>query len=240
YIAWVGLRGAVPIVLALFPLMFGLPHAQTLFQIAFVVVIVSLLLQGSTVALAARRLGVVLPPVAEPLRRTDLPLPVEPPLSFMQFKVEENATARGLSAASLPRFDNLQTIGVVRERQLRPIGEDCRFKAGDVVCVLAEEAAAPALVAFFSDAQAQTQSADDTLCFMLDGRARLADIRAFYALDLPDAEEQMSLSAYLRLRLGERLVTGDTLEIAGALLRVLEMHEGHVTRVGLSLTDGAR
>ncbi|MDO9074464.1 MAG: potassium/proton antiporter [Rubrivivax sp.] len=61
FIAWVGLRGAVPIVLALFPLLAGTPQAMVLFNIAFVVVLASLLTQGTTIALVARKLGVALP-----------------------------------------------------------------------------------------------------------------------------------------------------------------------------------
>jgi len=61
FIAWVGLRGAVPIVLAMFPLLAGTPDAILLFDVAFVVVLASLLVQGSTIGWLARRLGVALP-----------------------------------------------------------------------------------------------------------------------------------------------------------------------------------
>lgn len=72
FIAWVGLRGAVPIVLALFPLLAGTPQAGLLFNIAFVVVLASLLTQGTTIALVARRLGVALPDPGDERRQREV------------------------------------------------------------------------------------------------------------------------------------------------------------------------
>lgn len=60
-VSWVGLRGAAPIILATFPLMEGVPHADDIFDTVFFIVLTSVLIQGTTIPVAARLLGVATP-----------------------------------------------------------------------------------------------------------------------------------------------------------------------------------
>ncbi|MDE6177488.1 MAG: cation:proton antiporter, partial [Paramuribaculum sp.] len=59
FVSWVGLRGAVPIIFATYPVVAGIPGASQIFNIVFFVTIISLMLQGTTVIAAARRLRLV-------------------------------------------------------------------------------------------------------------------------------------------------------------------------------------
>jgi cell volume regulation protein A len=71
FISWAGLRGAVPIVLATFPAIAGLPEAQTIFNLVFFIVVTSVLIQGTTLKPLAKRLGVAeSPPKAPGLVKT--------------------------------------------------------------------------------------------------------------------------------------------------------------------------
>ncbi|MGA2091585.1 MAG: potassium/proton antiporter [Endomicrobiales bacterium] len=61
FVSWVGLRGSVPIVLATFPLLAGIVHAELMFNIIFFIVLASTLVQGTSISLAIRVLGVGMP-----------------------------------------------------------------------------------------------------------------------------------------------------------------------------------
>jgi len=101
FIGWVGLRGAVPIVLALIPVLARVPDSGRFFDVAFAVVLASLLLQGTTLGAAARRLRLVEPPEEPPPGEgavhgrllLDADLPLAEVFGFFQLPLPPNANA---------------------------------------------------------------------------------------------------------------------------------------------------
>ncbi len=138
FVSWVGLRGAVPIILATYPLLAGLPKADLIFNIVFFVVLTSVLLQGTTIPWAARRLGVDAPPS---LKRQ---YPIEyTPMEGMKSELKElpvppDSEMAGKSIVELDFPDDFLIILIARERDfLQPSGGTV-LEPGDMLLVLSD------------------------------------------------------------------------------------------------------
>lgn len=243
FISWVGLRGAVPIVLSLFPLMAGLKNSVLLFEVAFAVVLGSLLVQGTTVPLAARLLRVQLPGGRRELERTVLPVPMQPAPEVVTAMIEKDAPAAGRSVVNL--FEDVSPTGasscsgLVRNGGLLfPDGSE-RLQVGDVVVVLLQQVDDARLLRAFTPVAADERRSSQRFFgeFALDGNARVADVAAVYGIGLADIEDEagLTLAELLTQRLGRRLVVGDRLKLEKVTLSVREMEAGVVRRVGLKL-----
>ncbi len=118
FVGWVGLRGAVPIILATFPVLAGVPGAEHVFDLVFFVVVVSTLLQGSTIRWLARRLGLETP--APPPPRAVLEIVSTQQLSgeVLSFYVEPASAVAGSRISDLPFPEASAVMLVVRGREL--------------------------------------------------------------------------------------------------------------------------
>jgi len=231
FMSWIGLRGAVPIVLAVFPLLAGVPEARLLFNIAFVVVVTSLLLQGSSVPFMARLFGVGLPPREEPRVR---PMLSDDRLAVLEFRIGRRSPMLGTDLRTLLLPDGVRVVGVLRRDTVLHDEAAGVLALDDVVMLVAPDHEVDHLSDLFTsvDVAARRQFYGD---FVLEGDALLADVCSAYGCELSAGFEGLTLDEAMR-RQARNLVEGDTVQLAGLLLIAREMVDGRVVKVGLKLT----
>src|SRR5262245_32287378 len=234
FISWVGLRGAVGIFLASIPLLIGLPHAHVYFDIAFVAVLTSLLIQGWTVAPAARRLHIALPRHDPLPRRVELDLPGQLEQEIVGYPVSANSPylKRGL----LPSW--ARPTLVVREQKILSPLESQPVRPGDYVYVLAPPEKAQALDRFFVD-MPPPAAPDPRLLgdFFVSGDVTLGALADIYGLSIaPDAAE-MSLADHFADEVKRRPKQGDIVPLGPIALVAHRVTGGRVASIGLRLAE---
>jgi potassium/hydrogen antiporter len=240
FISWVGLRGAVPIVLAIFPLLYGVPQAALLFDVAFVIVLASLLVQGATIAPAARLLKVALPPRAEPVARMPLATPGAgtPAHEVLQFGLPADHAWVGANPAQLELPADTRLVGVLRAgRTLAPAASG-DLQAADGLLFVAPEAELDRLNDLLSAAPLRREPDVPALRFVFDGDAALADVLVLYApAQAAAVPPSLTLEAAIRAARLEP-VEGDEVVAYGVRLTVTVMDGPRVQRVTLTLPAG--
>lgn len=234
FIAWTGLRGAVPIVLAVFPLMAGLDQSRLMFDIVFVVVITSLLLQGTTLGPMARRLKLALPPAAKPL--TEVGLEGVDDQFVAQFRLEPGSRAEGRTLSNLVT-PAIRPVALVRAGTSLTLADNPVLRAGDTLSLLASHGELEQLSEWFlASTVALRRFYGD---FTVRANAQVADVAMSYGLTgLAEEELALSLEQLFRRRHSTTPVVGDTLDLGGIRLRVRAMEKGRVSLVGIRLPKG--
>jgi cell volume regulation protein A len=138
YAGWVGLRGAVPIVLASFPVLSGAPGAHRIFNIVFFIVVVGQLLPGATVSWLARRLGLEAAPTPAPKAVIEITssMPMNGELS--SYFVHAASAVVGSAISDLPFPEGTRVVLVVRGSQLLAPAGSTVLEPGDHVYVFSE------------------------------------------------------------------------------------------------------
>jgi potassium/hydrogen antiporter len=131
YIGWVGLRGAVPIVLATFPVLTGVEAGDRIFNIVFFVVVVSVLLQGSTTGWLTRRLGLEDAAPPPPPAAVEITSMQALDSDLMCFYIASEVAAAGATIAELPFPTDVAVVLIVRGTTLVPAKGPTRILPGD-------------------------------------------------------------------------------------------------------------
>jgi cell volume regulation protein A len=232
FVSWVGLRGAVSIFLAAIPTLSGVAGADLYFNVAFVIVLVSLLIQGWTMTPTARRLGIALPRVTAPVRRVELDLPGQLELEMVGYPVESDAAV--VNGAAVPKW--ARPAFVIRNSAIVAPAEASALKPGDHAYFLVAPARAAQLDALFAP-HTELLTTDEPFFGEFDfaGNASLKEIASFYGLTFEPEIADMSLAALFAARFDNAPEVGDNLPLGGATLVARDLTDGHVTRVGLQV-----
>jgi cell volume regulation protein A len=234
FIAWTGLRGAVAIFLASIPMLVGLSKAYLYFDVAFVVVLISLLLQGWTLAAAARRLHVALPRSDRGPRRVELDLPGQLEQELVGYPVRSKSLyfRRGL----IPSWSK-PTL-VIRNEQILTPSEADPIAPGDYIYLLAPPERAEALDRFFVDMQPSSAPDPHLLGdFVVSGEHTLSELAEIYGVKVAEDEAKLTLSDYFDVHLDNAPKEGATLPLDSIVLVARNLSGGRVNVVGLRLPE---
>jgi potassium/hydrogen antiporter len=234
FISWVGLRGAVPIFLAIIPLLAGLQDAAIFFGVAFIVVLISLILQGWTVATAARMFDLEVPPLQQASRLDiDLPGQLGDEKMVAGYRVEARCRAVSKAAEALLLPPTTSALVVIRDGVARSAVSAPPLAAGDYVLALTRPQDLASLDRLFGP---RSRADDRGLLgeFAFDGTTTLAAIAHLYD---PAAATNgaLTLAEFVTSRIDGTPAVGDRTRFGAVELIVRDMQGDTITQVGVEL-----
>ncbi|WP_099558999.1 potassium/proton antiporter [Hartmannibacter diazotrophicus] len=232
FVAWVGLRGAVSILLAILPVIGGVHNGMLFFNTTFIVVLTSLLLQGWTVNPLARWLGLVLPPKIGPIEKVELELPGTANHELLAYRVvPDSPVTRG---SRLPRWARPSLV--IRDGKSMRYQYAGRLQPGDYVYLFISPRLPPLLDRLFaSPAIVSQDDAEFFGEFSIEPDKTMGDLDAIYAVGIEEKTASLSIVDYMTDRLGGHAEAGDRMAVGPIELIVRDCDEaGRIAAVGLS------
>ncbi len=233
-VSWVGLRGSVPIILAIFPLMFGLEGAELIFNVVFFVVLISASIQGTTLPLVARRLKLTEKPPALPAASLEITALEEVDADIVEYTLSEHPRAAGRRLSQMALPDTTVVAMITRGKEVIPPRGSTELHPRDHLFVVLRPETRPFVDCVFSDAPDKVSSDFSDQPLRLKGSTTLGDLAHSYGFMIREQEE-MTLDALLRAKLPVPLSAGDTLALEGMTLTVEGVLGERVTTVALTV-----
>ncbi|MEW9054020.1 MAG: potassium/proton antiporter [Neobacillus sp.] len=151
FLSWAGLKGAVPIVLATFPMLANVENSQLIFNVVFFVVLTSCLIQGATITPLAVKLGLTGPKKSTPMHSLELVTLGKVNTEMIEYEMEEDAAIVGKSLLEIPFPEGAIVNAIIRKNQLiTPTGTTV-IQKGDFLYMLASKQSKPVLKKLLTD-----------------------------------------------------------------------------------------
>ena len=234
FVAWVGLRGAVSILLAIMPILGNLEAGQTYFNVAFIVVLVSLLVQGWTIKPMARKLGLIVPPRIGAIDKVEVDLPGTASHELLSYRVVKDSPV--LRGERIPRW--AMPSLVVRDGKSMRYQYAGRLRENDVIYLFIAPSYSRLLDRLFaSRAAVDPDDAEFFGAFSISPLRPAADLDAAYGPGLLSEQEKgLTIAELMRQRLGGKADYADRVRLGEIILIVRDLDENdHIQSVGMSL-----
>lgn len=137
FVSWVGLRGAVPVIFATYPQIAGIPHADLIFNVVFFITILSLIIQGITVSILAKWLGLAIPET-KTNNTFGIELPEEIKSSISEIIVSPQILSKGSLLMHLALPDNTLVVMIKRKEQFIVPKGQTQLYDGDILLVITD------------------------------------------------------------------------------------------------------
>ena len=238
FVSWCGLRGAVPIILALFPSLAGLENARIYFELVFFVVLTSLVIQGWTIAPMARWLKVDLPVTLKLPSFKSTHLPSNPHKDLVVYQVVAGSSVIGKSIYQLVLPVSAQVVALIRDEIPLNSNEENTLQESDQVVIVATTGMAEKLADLFSPALSRMSSKQSSSYFgdfTIRPNSKLGDLALLYTFDIPDELKHLTVGEHIKRKFRGRPVVGDALTFPQLKLTVKEMKNGEISLIGLKL-----
>lgn len=235
FLAWVGLRGAVSILLAILPKLYGIPESSALFNIAFVVVLTSLLIQGWTIKPVAKKMRLTIPNKIGSVERIELDLPNKSNLELVTYNIHQDSPV--INGQKMPpwakpslvlRNDNILNIN--KTSDLQPKDQVYIFATSSKINIL-DKLFAPPLISeentFFED-------------FFINANASMKSFIENYNIDIDLQNSELTIGEYMENSLGGQIEVGDWLSLGGVELIVRNIDSNFkISDIGIILDSNS-
>ena len=232
FISWVGLRGAVPITLAILPVMAGIDGAFMLFDIAFGVVVLSLVLQGTTIPFMANLFKVRIPSNKDPEEEHEVWVSDKASITLYEFEVKSGAFAIDRHPMAISKRispNEISVFALVRRQHIIVVDENTKLKCGDRVWYAMTGNHATQIAKIFNDTTLDHKAMDDFYGdWLLSPSVKLGDLPFFTSImaseslvdklkskseDSAKSMWDQTVAEYINDSLEIKPVSGDTVDI---------------------------
>lgn len=159
FLSWAGLKGAVPIILATFPLLAGIENSHQIFNVVFFVVLTSALIQGATIPMLANKLGLNGPKKTIPMQSLELVSLGKADAEMIEYEMESDSAIVGKTMMEIPFPEGTLVNAIIRHGKLMAPTGNTVIMAGDFLYILSGRKNKPKLKKLLKEKSLYKQNA---------------------------------------------------------------------------------